>query len=930
MIAGILLLAAGVLLAAVAVLLRKKMTGAWKVSLLATGILVLAVGGGVLGVKLSQTAQAKEDAYIGLSYLQKPDLDSASFYLNKSSTEESFAACAGRYLIAKMQGSDFIADLNLSVAKDAAKSSEEKKIAEVLPNVQVNDQEDCTRHIQRLCDSLKLSNKKIEKLNRYMEAEIYGYFSSEEEAAAAGFNEKDQMRMEVSAALKNQNLNQAVWLSANLADQYPSAKNRLLLAETVAEMTYAQNPMEPELFQTQLGQDGNVPNDASIQKERQTLELELQSLESKRLELENQIQLASEEEKQSLREKHSTLQQTEKEVQKKLDHIYVFRAFNSIADIHTVEAKIVRARLYFAMQDYEKAVECLLDAANSPSVKLNPKNKLSGSLNKIVQAYEGDTVVYETTGFQQTVQNVLTAPFEDLIGVSSAPLTEAFAGRVTSDQRQYVQGLTVTQVDTSAFPQVTVSLSGEEKALEEIVKGKAEISRDTGEDIQYTAKMDENEVTNLCIVADCSGSMDGEPLMMLKQAINDFVNRKKPGAMVSLVAFDNDGRVVTPMTSDVGQLMAGADSLEISGGTSIGAGLEKGMEALAEVGGNSTILLMSDGESSLDYSILDEAASRGIAIYTVGFGGVNDQLMGEIASRTGGIYLKAEELGELVNIFAGIQDLTGSVLQVSYTVSNPDVIPMRYFFVKTKQYSVRKDYQVSQVEPQPQLFSCEPSILDTEEQAVNAEADWQIKLTLRGSLLSTVESVTVDGKEMTIERHSDEQIQLLGPALPDDGWKPIQLTFSDGNTLTWDRLLRAGAVEQIDEIRIGNLLVENAAAIRLENGKLLLGQNGYRQMNLANFQPVQGSELDAVLYGLLLLPPPPEPLEDNLFQVILDYGETGEVLGSGTLMLERYDAALMMENVYPSAVEQFRLDCSAGQVKVNEITEGSEWIDALS
>lgn len=75
-------------------------------------------------------------------------------------------------------------------------------------------------------------------------------------------------------------------------------------------------------------------------------------------------------------------------------------------------------------------------------------------------------------------------------------------------------------------------------------------------------------------------------------------------------------------------------------------------------GDNPKVLLLSDGESAGSYTrILNEYEKNGIAISTVGFGEANDQLMEQIASRTGGVYINVDDISTLAQ---AIQQATGS------------------------------------------------------------------------------------------------------------------------------------------------------------------------------------------------------------------------------------------------------------------------------
>ena len=148
------------------------------------------------------------------------------------------------------------------------------------------------------------------------------------------------------------------------------------------------------------------------------------------------------------------------ELQNAYDYLYARRAFNSIADIHTLDAEIVRARLYFAMNDYARPLICtgswpLAVCTTDANVPLR------NALQVVNTTYEqSQPLGVQSEEFRSAVNTVLTTGAMDYVGISVTPLTEGFTSYVISELRQYGRDLYATEVNLNNFPEVTITLSG--------------------------------------------------------------------------------------------------------------------------------------------------------------------------------------------------------------------------------------------------------------------------------------------------------------------------------------------------------------------------------------------------------------------------------------------------------------------------------------
>jgi Ca-activated chloride channel homolog len=154
---------------------------------------------------------------------------------------------------------------------------------------------------------------------------------------------------------------------------------------------------------------------------------------------------------------------------------------------------------------------------------------------------------------------------------------------------------------------------------------------------------------NLALVLDRSGSMSGPPLRAALEAAAQLVRRLRPEDTVSVVAYDNEVRVVAPPASGEAQesLRAAIAAISAGGSTNLSGGWLRGMELVAgcyRERGVNRILLLTDGLANQGITdrrtLIDLACSareRGIATTTIGFGARYDEdLLRKMADAGGG------------------------------------------------------------------------------------------------------------------------------------------------------------------------------------------------------------------------------------------------------------------------------------------------------
>lgn len=212
----------------------------------------------------------------------------------------------------------------------------------------------------------------------------------------------------------------------------------------------------------------------------------------------------------------------------------------------------------------------------------------------------------------------------------------------------------------------------------------------------------------IILAVDISSSMLAQDFLprdrleVAKTTIGRFVESRE-GDPIGLVAFAAEALTLVPATTHRPLLLTSLESLQVGlleDGTAIGDGLAAAVNRLRQAEpGSAVIVLLSDGESNrgtIDpLAAADAAATRGIQVYTVGVGsdgvarvpvaaapagfryaeievGLDEELLREIARRTGGAYFRATDATALEQIYSEIDRLVPSVVDVTRTVERTE------------------------------------------------------------------------------------------------------------------------------------------------------------------------------------------------------------------------------------------------------------------
>ncbi len=183
---------------------------------------------------------------------------------------------------------------------------------------------------------------------------------------------------------------------------------------------------------------------------------------------------------------------------------------------------------------------------------------------------------------------------------------------------------------------------------------------------------------NLIAVVDKSGSMDGEPLELVRKSLAVMARQLRPSDQMAIVLYGDRAHVHMPATAadrdGVGRILASIGAIESEGSTSMEAGLRLGYE-LAHASapafrGRTRIILFTDERPNTDatdaesFMGMASAASRaGVGLTTVGVGvQFNAELATRIGSVRGGNLYFIRHEADVKDLFTGQLDYMVSEL----------------------------------------------------------------------------------------------------------------------------------------------------------------------------------------------------------------------------------------------------------------------------
>ena len=255
----------------------------------------------------------------------------------------------------------------------------------------------------------------------------------------------------------------------------------------------------------------------------------------------------------------------------------------------------------------------------------------------------------------------------------------------------------VTQVDTSAYPQVSLYTSVSDPSG----RLRTDLARSDFQIVEDGAAVDLSgfvgaggSAISTALVIDHSGSMaDAEKMAGARKAADAFVSLLRPGDQAALISFNSQVQVSESFTADRAVLQSAIDRLHPEGGTALYDSIVAGVDLLRTQPGRRVLLVLTDGQDCRDLSdcpheagsshrlseAISYAAAAGQAVYVVGLGeqggnsdsGIDEGVLRQIATGTDGRYFYSPDAAALADLYTSLAGSLQREYQLIYVSPRP-------------------------------------------------------------------------------------------------------------------------------------------------------------------------------------------------------------------------------------------------------------------
>jgi len=244
-------------------------------------------------------------------------------------------------------------------------------------------------------------------------------------------------------------------------------------------------------------------------------------------------------------------------------------------------------------------------------------------------------------------------------------------------------GGSITQVDTSQFPRVTVYISVTDESGEPVgIPVSQIVLRENGQVMQpeEISGTGEDEPITTMLVMDVSGSMNhAGKLPAAKSAARAYIDQSRPQDYIGLVAFNTGIDYLQPLTSQHEKLHEAIEELNADKDTAMYDALARSIEYLEAVQGRVAIIALTDGLDNRSkispQEVIGLIGPAGLSISTIGLGepshstsslsALDEPALRAFSEQAGGVYGYANDAESLKALY----ELYGRALQSEYAIT---------------------------------------------------------------------------------------------------------------------------------------------------------------------------------------------------------------------------------------------------------------------
>ena len=237
--------------------------------------------------------------------------------------------------------------------------------------------------------------------------------------------------------------------------------------------------------------------------------------------------------------------------------------------------------------------------------------------------------------------------------------------------------------NTKAFPMIISSLqvldSSDEPITDLIAKDfKVRVDGKQTDSLRTTTYSKTGRGINVLLCIDASGSMNGQPIAKIKQAIIPFIDKMRSVDKIAIAIYADDFELLTDFTSEKELLKKTVNGIKPVGRyTSLYYGAYKALERLKSIDDSNgkIMILMGDGKdenpsgSYKENDVIQSAIENSIPVFTVGYTKVEPiylQSFERIADQSGGSYYYSPGMNDLDAYFEKLHRQIMNIYVLSY------------------------------------------------------------------------------------------------------------------------------------------------------------------------------------------------------------------------------------------------------------------------
>lgn len=340
-------------------------------------------------------------------------------------------------------------------------------------------------------------------------------------------------------------------------------------------------------------------------------------------------------------------------------------------------------------KDYEKAIKLVEEADNQLQELIGRNNAyVEDKLNSYNSLDMTVADIEDKTNFESDLNMVRQLASEEKFDEIPAVFEQLDEIAYQYVEPEFAVNINVQQIDASNYPNIKLYLQIEDKISGEVplldntlffIRKQDANANYVKQQISKVSQLNEAEALNIDMVADVSGSMNGQPLYDAQTVMSNFISSVQfaAGDKVELISFSTGVYLEEEFTNSSSTLINKINSLRTDNMTSLYDALYTAVTRVASQSGAKCVIAFTDGldnySACSSQDVIDVAQRYHVPIFIIGIDTKGYSEIYTIATQTGGQYYEISTVTSMSDIYNEIykqekelylvefEDTTGSI-----------------------------------------------------------------------------------------------------------------------------------------------------------------------------------------------------------------------------------------------------------------------------